>query len=119
MRIKSKSGRIIELPTPEEDAAITRAAAEDPDAHELTDADIARMRPAREVLPKIMGKEMAEALMKRRGRPALPAEERKVAVNVRYDSDLLDAFKATGDGWQTRMNDALRDWAKSHGMVRP
>jgi uncharacterized protein (DUF4415 family) len=26
-----------------------------------------------------------------------------------------DAFKATGPGWQTRMNDALREWLRTHG----
>jgi uncharacterized protein (DUF4415 family) len=33
---------------------------------------------------------------------------------VRYDADIVAAFKATGKGWQTRMNEALRDWLKSH-----
>jgi uncharacterized protein (DUF4415 family) len=41
----------------------------------------------------------------------------KVATSVRYDRDVLDAFRSTGEGWQTRMNDALRDYAKSHGMT--
>jgi uncharacterized protein (DUF4415 family) len=30
---------------------------------------------------------------------------------------MLEAFRATGEGWQTRMNDALRDYAKSHGLM--
>jgi integrase len=46
--------------------------------------------------------------MKRRGRPALPADERKVSMSMRYDRDVIEAFKATGEGWQTRMNDAPR-----------
>lgn len=48
----------------------------------------------------------------RRGRP--PAEHRKLPLTVRYDEDVVAAFKATGRGWQTRMNDALRDWLKDH-----
>jgi uncharacterized protein (DUF4415 family) len=48
----------------------------------------------------------------RRGRP--PAERPKQALTVRYDADVVEAFKATGKGWQTRMNDALRDWLKTH-----
>jgi len=44
----------------------------------------------------------------RRGRP--PAAVTKVALTVRYDADLVAAFRATGKGWQTRMNDALREW---------
>lgn len=104
--------------TDAEDEAIRRAAASDRDAPELTDAELAEFRPARDVLPHILGKENAEALMKRRGRPALPANERKVSMSIRYDRDVIDAFKATGEGWQTRMNDALREWAGSHGMLR-
>ncbi|HRH13951.1 MAG TPA: BrnA antitoxin family protein [Azonexus sp.] len=48
----------------------------------------------------------------RRGRPK--AEQTKLALTVRYDADIVAAFKATGKGWQTRMNEALRDWLKSH-----
>ena len=44
----------------------------------------------------------------RRGRP--PAAVTKVALTVRYDADVIAAFRATGKGWQTRMNDALREW---------
>ncbi|MBU6163320.1 MAG: BrnA antitoxin family protein [Myxococcales bacterium] len=46
--------------------------------------------------------------MVRRGRP--PAAKTKVALTVRYDADVIAAFRATGKGWQTRMNDALREW---------
>lgn len=34
----------------------------------------------------------------------------KQSVSVRYSPDVLEYFRATGAGWQTRMNDALRDW---------
>jgi uncharacterized protein (DUF4415 family) len=30
------------------------------------------------------------------------------------DADILAAFRATGDGWEGRMNDVLRDWTKAH-----
>ena len=48
------------------------------------------------------------------GRPI--SENRKVATTVRLDADVLLAFKATGKGWQTRMNAALRDYVQSHSM---
>ncbi len=48
----------------------------------------------------------------RRGRPK--AETPKLALTVRYDAEVVEAFKATGPGWQTRMNAALKDWLKSH-----
>lgn len=103
--------------TDAEDAAITRAAQSDPDSPPLTDAQLKRMRPARDVLTQALGKERADTLLKRRGRPALPENERKVTLNMRADRDVVDAFKATGDGWQTRMNDALREYAQSHHML--
>lgn len=48
----------------------------------------------------------------RRGRPK--AESSKLALTVRYDAEVVEAFRATGSGWQTRMNAALKDWLKSH-----
>lgn len=91
-----KSGTIV--PTHDEDAAITRAALQDPDALPFTDAEWAVAAPVRG-----------------RGRPA--GSGTKVATNIRLDRDLVEAFKDTGDGWQTRMNDALREWATAHRMV--
>lgn len=93
---KLKPGTI--LPTPEEDAAITAAALSDPDAQPLTDAELAQFRPARG-----------------RGRPALAMP--KTAISIRLDTRVLDAFKSTGEGWQTRMNDALLEYAHSHKML--
>lgn len=51
----------------------------------------------------------------RRGRPL--AEVTKTPIKLRLDPDIIDAFKASGRGWQTRMNDALRDWLKSHSAA--
>lgn len=47
---------------------------------------------------------------KPRGRPK--AERKKVPISLRVDPDTLDRFKATGDGWQARMNEALDRAAK-------
>jgi len=41
----------------------------------------------------------------------------KEQVAVRYSPEVLSAFRATGAGWQTRMNDALKDWLRTHSMV--
>jgi uncharacterized protein (DUF4415 family) len=35
-------------------------------------------------------------------------------INIRVDSDVLDWFKATGKGYQTRMNNVLRAFMESH-----
>ena len=48
----------------------------------------------------------------RRGRPR--AESRKVSTTIRFDKDVVDAFRAGGEGWQTRINDALRQWLSEH-----
>lgn len=52
-----------------------------------------------------------EAYRKQRGRPAGSDKE---STTIRFDRDVLAAFRAAGPGWQTRMNAALRDWLKNH-----
>lgn len=94
---KLKHGTII--PAPEEDAIITAAAMSDPDALPLTDEEWAAVKP-----------------FVRIGRP--PSEHPlKVPTTIRFDPDVLEALKATGKGWQTRVNAAMRDWLKSHSPV--
>lgn len=51
----------------------------------------------------------------RRGRP--PSASPKLALTIRYDPDVVEAFRSTGKGWQTRMNAALRDWLKTHSSM--
>ena len=48
----------------------------------------------------------------RRGRPRLAAAKRQ--VTIRLDPELLDGLRATGPGWQTRLNEAVREWLKKH-----
>ncbi len=55
--------------------------------------------------------ELREKLNKARGSSRNPL---KVSTTIRFDSDVLAAFKSTGKGWQTRMNDALKAWLKEH-----
>ena len=56
-------------------------------------------------------------LMKRgRGRPPVAESERKVPVKIRYDQDIVAAFRKTGKGWQTRMNQALRQYLEEHNV---
>ena len=75
------------VPTPKEDAAIAVGIAADADTYEVPSEEIARMRP--------------------RGRPRVARP--KAALTMRVDADVLDALKASGPGWQTRINDLLRD----------
>ena len=48
----------------------------------------------------------------RRGKGRPPLEQPKVSKTLRIDADVLEAFKRTGRGWQTRMNAALRSAAR-------
>lgn len=52
---------------------------------------------------------------KRRGRPAGSGTKEQVAI--RLDHDVLTAFRTGGPGWQTRMNEALKDWLRTHSAV--
>jgi uncharacterized protein (DUF4415 family) len=53
-----------------------------------------------------------EVALRKRGRPAGSGTKEQVAI--RFDREILETFRASGQGWQTRMNDALRDWLRSH-----
>lgn len=44
----------------------------------------------------------------RRGRP--PSARPKVSTTIRLSQDVIDHFKAGGRGWQTRIDEALREW---------
>lgn len=55
-----------------------------------------------------------EAYRKQRGRPTGSDKE---STTIRFDRDVLAAFRAAGPGWQTRMNAALRDWLKTHSAA--
>ncbi|WP_218940804.1 BrnA antitoxin family protein [Allopusillimonas soli] len=50
-------------------------------------------------------------------RLARQQRQRKVLLTVRYDADIIAAFRAEGPGWQTRMNAALRSWLAAKGKV--
>lgn len=93
----SKQPTIV-APTAEEDAEIIAAALDDPDAQPLTDAQLVAMVPMRAI----------------RGRPK--AESKKVLLSVRYSPEVVAFFKATGAGWQSRMDAALRDYVARNSL---
>ncbi len=79
---------------------------EEGEVRELTVADFRRMRPAREVLPKLIGAKAAAELLRPRGRPR--KDNPKAQVTLRLDAEVVDHFKSGGAGWQTRINAALK-----------
>lgn len=86
----------IVLPTPEEDAALVAAAQADPEAQPLTETQLAAMVPMRSL----------------RGRPK--SASKKLLLSVRYSPEVVAFFKATGEGWQSRMDSVLREYVARH-----
>jgi uncharacterized protein (DUF4415 family) len=77
------------------------------DVPELTEADFARARPMREMFPHIV--EAFERARGQRGPQKLPVKDR---VGLRLDHEVVEYFRSTGPGWQSRINDILADHVK-------
>jgi uncharacterized protein (DUF4415 family) len=86
----------IVMPSVAEDKAITAAAKSDPDAQPLTPTQLKAMVPLKAL----------------RGRPR--SEKTKQLVSVRYSREVIEYFKSTGDGWQSRMDDVLLKYVAQH-----
>jgi len=106
---KLKPGTII--PTRDETAAINAGIAADTDARELDSEWHKGAKPASEFFSPQVFTALSE-MKPARGRPK--ATTPKVFTAIRLDADLLEAFKSTGKGWQTRMNAALREYLATH-----
>ena len=86
-----------------EEAAIHAGIAADP---ETWDFDMSRARPAREVLPELVERyEREQAERRKRGPQKAPTKEH---ISLRLDADLVEYFRNSGQGWQTRLNAMLR-----------
>ncbi|KZC15816.1 hypothetical protein RHOFW510R12_12510 [Rhodanobacter sp. FW510-R12] len=93
---KASKRPAIAMPSVQEDRAITAAAKADPDAQPLTPRQLKSMVPM-----KVL-----------RGRPK--SASAKQLVSVRYSPEVIDWFRATGEGWQARMDNVLRDYVQRH-----
>lgn len=91
----------IQMPSLAEDRKITAAAKADPDAQPLTSKQLAGMVPARAL----------------RGRP--PSASRKQLVSVRYSPEVIEFFRSTGEGWQSRMDGVLKQYVETQAKRRP
>ena len=99
MQVKSKSGRMFDLPDEEEAKRIHVAALSDPDAQPLTDEQLAQLRP----------------LSKFKRSPGRPkAAMTKERVNIRLSPEVATYFRATGRGWQTRVDEILKEYVDAH-----
>ncbi|OGT44870.1 MAG: hypothetical protein A3E82_06095 [Gammaproteobacteria bacterium RIFCSPHIGHO2_12_FULL_38_11] len=77
----------------------------------MTAADFRLMRPASEVLPPDLWKAICERKVGQRG-PQKKAT--KISITLRYSPEVVHYFKSTGEGWQTKMDEALKEWIKEH-----
>ncbi len=55
-----------------------------------------------------------KATVRRPGERGPGKKAKKVLLSVRYSPDVVDYFKSTGEGWQTRMDEALKEWMAAH-----
>ena len=72
------------------------------DNPELTKADVAAMRPFAEALP-----ELAAKLRRARGPQAAAT---KISTTIRLSPEVIGFFKRGGQGWQSRIDEALKEW---------
>mgnify|MGYP001597849778 FL=1 len=86
-------------PTPAEDVPIRKQIEADSDTWCPTDEEWERIKPAVRVGA---------------GRPK--AETTKERITIRLSPDVLEKFRASGAGWQTRIDAALRDWLRTHRL---
>ena len=111
--IETKSGRVIALPSVQEDAAINAAIATDTESPEWTDADFASAKPASAFFDSVTHAKLVQ-LKRKPGERGPQKAPTKVATTIRLSPEVMAAFKATGAGWQTRIDAALKDWLKTH-----
>ena len=83
-----------------EETAINVGIAKDPDQFELDDEWFANARPASEVHP-----ELVERWRNTRGKQKAAPKQR---ITIRLDADVVESFRSSGKGWQSRLNATLR-----------
>lgn len=82
---------------------------EDGEVRELTHEDLKQFRPASEVLPPSLMIKLGK-----RGMQKAPPKER---ITILLTQDVVDRFRASGDGWRIRVDTALKDWLSTHSLV--
>lgn len=92
---KLKQGTI--LPSADEEARIQAGIAADPDARSLSDEEWEQVKP-----------------LVRIGRPK--SDVTKERITIRLSHDVVMQFRATGSGWQTRIDSALRQYIAEHPL---
>ena len=79
----------------------------DGEVRELKAEDLKRFRGASSLSSELQRK------LGVRGPQKTPTKER---ITIRLSRDVVERFRATGDGWQSRVDGALQDWLKKHKL---
>jgi uncharacterized protein (DUF4415 family) len=82
----------------------------DGEVRELTEEDFKNAVPF-SALPESLQATLL-GLKEQRKEP-LPS---KISTTIGFDREIVEAFRATGKGWQERMNQALREWLHEHAL---
>ena len=77
------------------------------EVRELKSADLKQFKRAASLPPSLQGK------LGVRGPQKAPTKER---VTIRLSRNVVESFRSTGEGWQTRVDAALQDWLKKHKL---
>lgn len=80
----------------------------DDEVRELTRKDLESFKPAFEVLPASLQHKLG---IHPRGPQKAPTKER---ITIRLSPEVVNTFRASGPGWQGRIDDALKNWLKHH-----
>jgi uncharacterized protein (DUF4415 family) len=80
------------------------------EVRELMQDDYNDAKPFSTLPPSLQSK-----LTSLRGRPK--AAVTKERISIRLSPEVVEQFRASGNGWQTRIDTALKDWLKTHQNV--
>lgn len=85
----------------------TRLTNKDGEVRELTDSDVKGMRPMSDVLPASLQRTIGQ-----RGKQHAPT---KVKTSIRLSQEVVEHFQEDGEGWQRRIDQALKQYIREHG----
>lgn len=101
------------LPTESEDIQINAGITADPDNPEWSAGDFQQAMPAKQFFDA-KAYENLVALKRKPGERGPQKAAVKERITIRLSPEVVSRFRATGPGWQTRVDDALADWLSAH-----
>jgi uncharacterized protein (DUF4415 family) len=84
---------------------------DDDEVGDLSEVDPALFKPF-SALPASLQDKLLK--ISKRGPNKAPTKKR---ISIRLSAEVVEKFRASGAGWQTRMDAALQDWLKTHSVA--